>query len=81
MAATEMVASTSNTNANKFKDFAIGTLPAPVIGALMPGGLSFKAVVAAAVAVVQVAYYLTTAEYVKKPPPLIERTVLYFLFF
>jgi len=38
-------------------------LPAPLLGAIIPGSLSFKAIVAASLAAAQAAYYLTAAEY------------------
>ena len=31
----------------KFKEFALGTLPAPLLGAVLPGDLAFKSVVVA----------------------------------
>ena len=46
----------------KWQNFAIATLPAPMLAALVPGPLSFKAIVASASAAAQAAYYLASAE-------------------
>merc|ERR1740138_525991 len=63
LSATQQVMEGSDRTKGKFSDFAISTLPAPILACLLPGDLSFKAIVAAAAAVCQVAWYLTTAEY------------------
>jgi hypothetical protein len=47
----------------KWSSFALGVLPAPIIGLLMPGPVAFKAVVTAAVATAQAAYSIAVAEY------------------
>jgi hypothetical protein len=62
LSATEQVFSSSTRTTTKFSSFAVSTLPAPALAALVPGPLSFKAIVGAATAACQAAFYLTTAE-------------------
>lgn len=47
----------------KWRSFAIGVLPAPIVAVLFPGSLALKTVVCAAVAAAQAAYCLAIAEY------------------
>ena len=47
----------------KWKNFAYGVVPAPLIAALWPGNLSLSCIICAAVAAMQAAYYLSIAEY------------------
>jgi len=61
--ATEQVEGNSLRNTQKWTSFAYGVLPAPIIAAIFPGVLAFKAVVCAAVAAAQAAYYLSIAEF------------------
>ncbi|KAJ1403767.1 hypothetical protein B484DRAFT_457475 [Ochromonadaceae sp. CCMP2298] len=63
MSAAEQVENNAFRMGVKWKTFAISVLPAPVIAALCPGALGFKAVVCAAVAAAQAAYYLAICEY------------------
>jgi hypothetical protein len=63
LSATEQVEATAKYNANKLSSFAKALIPAPLLGALCPGPLEFKAIVATAAGTAQAAYYLTTAEY------------------
>jgi hypothetical protein len=63
MSASEQVDNAAFRMGVKWKTFAISVLPAPVIAALCPGALGFKAVVCAAVAAAQAAYYLAICEY------------------
>ena len=60
---TEQVEASSMKVTRKWTSFAYGVVPAPIIAALFPGIISFKAVVCAAVAAAQAAYYLSTAEF------------------
>lgn len=46
----------------KWIDFAIGFVLGPITGVFVPGSLAFKAVVVAALAAAQTAYYLANAE-------------------
>ena len=43
--------------------FVVGVLPAPALAILVPGPLSFRAIIAAATAAAQCAYSLASAEY------------------
>ena len=63
LSATEQVDISAKRLSLKWRSFATGVLPAPIIAALCPGTLAFKAIVCAAVAAAQAAYYLAIAEY------------------
>lgn len=63
MSAAEQVEASATRMTGKWTSFAIGVLPAPTIASIIPGDLQFKAIVCAAVAAAQAAYYLSTAEY------------------
>ena len=63
LSATEQILSNSKRMSNKWSSFALAVTPAPVIAALFPGPLSLKAIVCAAIAAAQAAYYLAIAEY------------------
>lgn len=63
MSATEQVQDSCMRVTDKWKTFAFGVLPAPIIAALCPGALPFKAIVCTAIAAAQAAYYLAIAEY------------------
>ena len=56
------VTKTSFQIGSKWSNFAWATLPAPLLGALCPGPISFKCIVCAATAAAQAAYYLASAE-------------------
>ena len=63
LSATEQISASAERSKQKWGSFSIGVLPAPALAVLCPGGLSFKAIIAAAVAAAQCAYSLATAEY------------------
>ena len=63
LSATEQISASTERSKQKWLSFSLGVLPAPVIGVLCPGPISFRAIVAAAVAAAQCAYSLATAEY------------------
>ena len=63
LSATEQISASSERTKQKWSSFSIGVLPAPLLAVICPGPLSFKAIVAAAVAAAQCAYSLATAEY------------------
>jgi hypothetical protein len=59
----EQVEASAERASSKWKSFAIGVTPAPLIAVLWPGGLSISCIICAAVAAMQAAYYLSIAEY------------------
>ena len=63
LSTTEQIEANSKRQAMKWTSFAVGVAPAPIISALFPGSLALKAIVCAAIAAAQAAYYLATAEY------------------
>ena len=63
LSTTEQLQAQSERSTTRWYDFSISVLPAPIIGALFPGALSFKAVVVATFAAAQAAYYLCVAEF------------------
>lgn len=63
MSATEQITSSVERTEEKWRTFAIGVLPAPLLAVLIPGDLAFRAIVAASVAAAQAAYSLARAEY------------------
>ena len=62
LSATEQIGAKSIGNNQKWIEFAIATVPAPLFATAFPGVLTSKLIVAAAVAVVQTAWYLAVAE-------------------
>lgn len=64
LSSTELIARKSNSSRQKWYNFAISVLPAPLVGTLIPGGLPTKTVVVAALAAAESAYFLTQAEYI-----------------
>lgn len=60
--ATEQIAQSSFKTTDKWKSFAWSVLPAPIVGSLTPGDLSTKAVIVAALAAAQCAFFLAQAE-------------------
>jgi hypothetical protein len=60
---TEQIQSKSVNASQKWQTFATSVLPAPFIGALVPGTLPTKAIVVTAVAAAQTAFYLAQAEF------------------
>ena len=63
LSATEQISASTARSKEKWRSFSVGVLPAPLLGVLCPGALSFKCIVAAAVAAAQCAYSLARAEY------------------
>ena len=63
MSATEQVEANAKRISQKWKWFALGVAPAPLIATLFPGPLSVKTIICAALAAAQAAYYLSIAEY------------------
>ena len=59
----EQVEAAADRSSSKWKSFAFGVTPAPLIAALWPGNLSISCIICAAVAAMQAAYYLSIAEY------------------
>ena len=62
MSSTEQIERKSRGSANKWKTFALSVLPAPILGALVPGALPTKTIVVSALAAAQSAYFLAEAE-------------------
>lgn len=60
---TEQITANTERAKQKWTSFSLGVLPAPLLAILLPGTLSFKAIVAAATAAAQAAYSLARAEY------------------
>jgi hypothetical protein len=63
LSATEQIDRSSTKTTDKWRSFAYGVLPGPLLAAVTPGPLAFKAIVCATIAAAQAAYYLTVAEY------------------
>jgi len=63
MSATEQISISSDRATRKWFTFGGAVLLAPVLGVFTPGSLPFKAIVTAAIASCQAAYYITLAEY------------------
>jgi hypothetical protein len=63
LSATELITSDSNKLKDKISTFAVGTLPAPLLAASLPGSIEFKGVVCATAAAAQAAFYLAGSEY------------------
>lgn len=63
MSATEQVEMAAKRSQQKWQTFALSVLPAPIIAAFTPADLGLKAVVCAAIAAVQAAFYLAICEY------------------
>ena len=61
--ATQQVEAGSERLTKKWKSFAIGVLPAPIVASLFPGSFAVKTIVCAAIAAAQSSYYLAIAEY------------------
>jgi hypothetical protein len=60
---TEQIQSKSSNASQKWQTFATSVLPAPFIGALVPGTLPTKAIIVTATAAAQTAFYLAQAEF------------------
>ena len=63
LSTTEQIEKGSESMDQKWKTFFLTTIPAPFLGAIVPGALEFKAVITAATAAALCAYYLANAEY------------------
>eukprot|EP00588_Corethron_pennatum_P014169 CAMPEP_0194269564 /NCGR_PEP_ID=MMETSP0169-20130528/3699_1 /TAXON_ID=218684 /ORGANISM="Corethron pennatum, Strain L29A3" /LENGTH=510 /DNA_ID=CAMNT_0039011249 /DNA_START=209 /DNA_END=1740 /DNA_ORIENTATION=- len=63
LSAAEQIGRNSARTTAKWTSFAAAVVPAPTIGALIPGPLEYRAVVVSALAAAQAAYYLTRAEF------------------
>jgi len=63
LSATEQIGRSSEKTTIKWRSFAGSVLLAPALAVLTPGILSFKAIVAAAAAAAQTAFFLAKAEY------------------
>lgn len=59
----EQVEASSERLSSRWKNFAYGVIPAPLVAAIWPGNLSISCIICAAVAACQAAYYLSIAEY------------------
>jgi hypothetical protein len=62
MSSTEMIERKSKGQSDKWITFCLSVLPAPVIGALVPGALPTKTVVVTALAALETAYFLAASE-------------------
>jgi hypothetical protein len=62
LSSTEQIDRKSKNTVNKWRTFSYSVLPAPLIGVLVPGALGTKAVVTAAVAAAESAFFLARAE-------------------
>jgi hypothetical protein len=63
LSATEQVETTSLQSVRKWRTFALSVLPAPLIAALLPGSISQKAIICAAIAAAQAAFYVAICVY------------------
>lgn len=63
LSSTEQIIQKSSGVSQKWKSFAFSVLPAPLVGALVPGMLPTKAIVVAALAAAQAAFFLAQAEH------------------
>ena len=62
LSASEQIEQSSIKTTQRWKSFAFSVLPAPIVGSLIPGELSTKAVIVAALAAAQSAFFLAQAE-------------------
>jgi len=62
LSASEQIEQSSIKTTQRWKSFAFSVLPAPIVGSLIPGDLSTKAVIVAALAAAQSAFFLAQAE-------------------
>ena len=62
LSATEQIEQSSVKTTDRWRGFAWSVLPAPIVGSLIPGTLATKAVIVAALAAAQCAYFLARAE-------------------
>lgn len=62
LSASEQIEQNSIRTSERWKSFSWSVLPAPIVGSLIPGVLSTKAVIVAALAAAQCAFFLAQAE-------------------
>lgn len=62
LSSTELIERKCRATKNKWRTFSYSVLPAPLLGALIPGALPTKTIVVAALAAAESAYYLSRAE-------------------
>ena len=62
LSAYEQIERNSKNQSSKWKSFAWGVLPGPILGSLIPGNIGTKTVFVGAIAACQSAYYLAMAE-------------------
>mmetsp|Transcript_11107 Transcript_11107/g.16836 ORF Transcript_11107/g.16836 Transcript_11107/m.16836 type:complete len:585 (+) Transcript_11107:153-1907(+) len=62
LSASERIEQSSARTTDRWKAFSVSVLPAPIIGSILPGMLSTKAVIVSALAACQCAYFLAAAE-------------------
>jgi hypothetical protein len=62
LSASEQIEQSSIKTTERWKSFAWSVLPAPIVGAVIPGDISTKAVIVAALAAAQCAFFLAQAE-------------------
>lgn len=64
LSTTEQIIGKSSNARSKWRSFCLSVLPAPILGALVPGAsLATKSIIVAALAAAQSAYYLAESEY------------------
>lgn len=63
LSSTEQIERKSKNAAHKWKTFAFSVLPAPILGALVPGALPTKTIVVSALAAAQSAWFLAQCEH------------------
>ncbi|GKY91097.1 hypothetical protein MPSEU_000082500 [Mayamaea pseudoterrestris] len=62
MSSTELIERKSSAQYDKWVTFSLSVLPAPIIGALVPGALPTKTIVVTALAACETAYFLAASE-------------------
>jgi hypothetical protein len=62
LSSTEIIDKKSAGTSDRWRSFGLGVLPAPILGALVPGALPTKCIVVAALAAAQSAFFLAQAE-------------------
>ena len=62
LSSTELIDKKSANVSDRWRSFGFGVLPAPILGALIPGVLATKCIVVAALAAAQSAFFLAQAE-------------------
>jgi hypothetical protein len=62
LSSTELIERKSTSAANRWRTFSLSVLPAPLIGALVPGALPTKTIIVAALAAAESAFFLAQCE-------------------